>query len=54
MVIFRNYQWGAEKRNSILWFDNNFVGTELDKNLVLQKWPKDVVLKVCKLKHKKN
>ena len=33
MVIFRNYQWGAEKRNSILWFDNNFVGTELDKNL---------------------
>ncbi|MEM8915106.1 MAG: sulfoacetaldehyde acetyltransferase, partial [Pseudomonadota bacterium] len=33
MVIFRNYQWGAEKRNSILWFDNNFVGTELDGNL---------------------
>ena len=33
MVIFRNYQWGAEKRNSILWFDNNFVGTELDPHL---------------------
>jgi sulfoacetaldehyde acetyltransferase len=33
MVIFRNYQWGAEKRNSILWFDNNFVGTELDPDL---------------------
>jgi sulfoacetaldehyde acetyltransferase len=32
MVIFRNYQWGAEKRNSILWFDNNFVGTELNRN----------------------
>ena len=30
MVIFRNYQWGAEKRNTTLWFDNNFVGTELD------------------------
>ncbi len=30
MVIFRNYQWGAEKRNSTLWFDDNFVGTELD------------------------
>src|SRR5216684_2981515 len=30
MVIFRNYQWGAEKRNAILWYDNNFVGTELD------------------------
>jgi len=33
MVIFRNYQWGAEKRNSILWFDDNFVGTELDPDL---------------------
>ena len=33
MVIFRNYQWGAEKRNSILWFDENFVGTELDPEL---------------------
>ena len=30
MVIFRNYQWGAEKRNTILWFDDNFVGTELN------------------------
>ena len=29
-VVFRNYQWGAEKRNSTLWYDNNFVGTELD------------------------
>ena len=33
MVIFRNYQWGAEKRNSILWFDDNFIGTELDPEL---------------------
>ncbi|MGA0617749.1 sulfoacetaldehyde acetyltransferase [Paracoccus sp. KR1-242] len=31
MVIFRNYQWGAEKRNTTLWYDNNFVGTELDR-----------------------
>ncbi len=30
MVIFRNYQWGAEKRNTTLWFHDNFVGTELD------------------------
>jgi sulfoacetaldehyde acetyltransferase len=30
MVVFRNYQWGAEKRNSTLWFNDNFVGTELD------------------------
>ena len=33
MVIFRNYQWGAEKRNTTLWYDNNFVGTELDPGL---------------------
>ena len=30
MVVFRTYQWGAEKRNSTLWYDDNFVGTELD------------------------
>jgi sulfoacetaldehyde acetyltransferase len=33
MVIFRNYQWGAEKRNTTLWFDDNFVGTELDPHV---------------------
>ena len=33
MVIFRNYQWGAEKRNTTLWFDDNFVGTELDEQV---------------------
>ena len=30
MIIFRNYQWGAEKRNTTLWYQDNFVGTELD------------------------
>ena len=30
MVVFRNYQWGAEKRNSTLWYEDNFIGTELD------------------------
>ena len=33
MIIFRNYQWGAEKRNSTLWYDDNFIGTELDKQV---------------------
>jgi len=33
MVIFRNYQWGAEKRNTTLWYNDNFVGTELDPNV---------------------
>ncbi len=33
MIIFRNYQWGAEKRNTILWYHDNFVGTELNLGL---------------------
>ena len=33
MIIFRNYQWGAEKRNTTLWYDDNFVGTELNPNV---------------------
>ena len=33
MVVFRNYQWGAEKRNTTLWYDDNFVGTELNPDL---------------------
>lgn len=33
MVIFRNYQWGAEKRNTTLWYSDNFVGTELDRDV---------------------
>ena len=45
MVIFRNYQWGAEKRNTTLWFDNNFVGTELDPELSYAK-----VANACGLK----
>jgi sulfoacetaldehyde acetyltransferase len=32
-IVFRNFQWGAEKRNSTLWFDDNFVGTELDDDV---------------------
>ena len=45
MVIFRNYQWGAEKRNSILWYADNFVGTELDPKLSYAK-----VAEACGLK----
>ena len=33
MIVFRNYQWGAEKRNSTLWYDDNFVGTELNSQV---------------------
>ncbi|MBT4638387.1 MAG: sulfoacetaldehyde acetyltransferase [Deltaproteobacteria bacterium] len=33
MIVFRNYHWGAEKRNSTLWYDDNFVGTELNRDV---------------------
>src|ERR1700761_3602916 len=45
MVVFHNYQWGAEKRNSILWFDDNFVGTELNKHLSFAKMAEGCGLK---------
>jgi len=45
MVIFRNYQWGAEKRNTTLWFDDNFVGTELNQGVDYAK-----VAQACGLK----
>tara|TARA_B100000029_G_scaffold234876_1_gene232095 strand:+ start:2676 stop:4508 length:1833 start_codon:yes stop_codon:yes gene_type:complete len=50
MVIFRNYQWGAEKRNSILWFDDNFVGTELDPDLSYAKVAEGCGLKGIQVK----
>jgi len=33
MVVFRNFQWGAEKRNTTLWYSDNFVGTELNQGV---------------------
>ena len=50
MIIFRNYQWGAEKRNSILWFDDNFVGTELDPTLSFAKVAEGCGLKGTQVK----
>jgi sulfoacetaldehyde acetyltransferase len=50
MVIFRNYQWGAEKRNSILWYDNNFVGTELNEDLSYAKLAEACGLKGVQVK----
>ncbi len=45
MVVFRNYQWGAEKRNTVLWYDNNFVGTELNRDFSYAK-----IAEACGLK----
>ena len=49
MVIFRNYQWGAEKRNTILWYQNNFVGTELNPNFSYAKIAEGCGLKGVKV-----
>ena len=31
-VIFQNYEWGAEKKNQIDYYDNRFVETDLTKS----------------------
>jgi sulfoacetaldehyde acetyltransferase len=49
MVVFRNYQWGAEKRNSILWYANNFIGTELNPDLSYAKVAEGCGLKGVKI-----
>ncbi|MGD9912953.1 MAG: sulfoacetaldehyde acetyltransferase [Rhizobiaceae bacterium] len=45
MVVFRNFQWGAEKRNTTLWYDDNFVGTELSPDVQYAK-----IAEACGLK----
>merc|ERR1712178_50819 len=45
MVVFRNFQWGAEKRNTTLWYADNFVGTELNYGVEYAK-----VAQACGLK----
>lgn len=28
-VVFNNGQWGAEKKNQVVWFDDRYIGTNL-------------------------
>ncbi|CAJ1371004.1 unnamed protein product [Effrenium voratum] len=49
MVVFRNFQWGAEKRNTTLWYDDNFVGTELNKGVEYAEMAKACGLKGVKV-----
>ena len=48
MIIFRNYQWGAEKRNTTLWYEDNFVGTELNVGVEYAKVAEACGIKVVK------
>ena len=50
MVVFRNFQWGAEKRNTTLWYSNNFVGTELNPELSFAKVAEGCGLKGIEVK----
>lgn len=29
VVVFKNDQWGAEKKNQVIWFDDRYIGTNL-------------------------
>jgi sulfoacetaldehyde acetyltransferase len=29
-IVFRNGQWGAEKKNQVLWFGDRYIGTQLE------------------------
>ena len=49
MVIFRNFQWGAEKRNTTLWYNDNFVGTELNLGVEYAKIAEACALKGVKV-----
>jgi len=49
MVVFRNFQWGAEKRNTTLWYDDNFVGTELNEGVEYAKLAEACGLKGIKV-----
>merc|ERR1711975_76419 len=49
MVVFRNYQWGAEKRNTTLWYSDNFVGTELNVGVEYAKLAESCGLKGVKV-----
>jgi len=53
MVVFRNYQWGAEKRNTILWYNDNFVGTELNVGVEYAKIAEACGLKGVKVRDMK-
>jgi len=41
-VVFQNYEWGAEKKNQIDYYDNRFVGTSLRENPSFAQIAKDM------------
>ncbi|MBI4454983.1 MAG: sulfoacetaldehyde acetyltransferase [Acidobacteria bacterium] len=41
-VIFQNYEWGAEKKNQIDYYNNRFVGTNLRENPSFAKLAEDM------------
>lgn len=41
-VVFQNYEWGAEKKNQIDYYDNRFIGTNLRENPSYAKLAEDM------------
>jgi hypothetical protein len=41
-VVFQNYEWGAEKKNQIDYYDNRFVGANLRENPSYAQLAKDM------------
>ncbi len=48
-VIFQNYEWGAERKNQIDYYDNRFVGTNLADNPSFAKLAQDMGAKGYKV-----
>ena len=41
-VVFQNYEWGAEKKNQIDYYDNRFIGANLHENPSYAQLAKDM------------
>jgi sulfoacetaldehyde acetyltransferase len=50
-VVFQNYEWGAEKKNQIDYYDNRFVGANLRENPSYAKLAEDMGAKGYKIEN---
>jgi sulfoacetaldehyde acetyltransferase len=50
-VVFQNYEWGAEKKNQIDYYQNRFLGTNLRENPSYAKLAEDMGAKGYRVEH---
>jgi sulfoacetaldehyde acetyltransferase len=53
-VVFQNYEWGAEKKNQIDYYDNRFVGANLRENPSYAQLARDMGAKGYKVEDYRN